>query len=92
MYFTEFVNGIGRRFIRGDAQRDYRTGQYRVPTTDRTKWVSTWKEFKAAGGAVCFEDDQSRIELLLPEPYKFSIQFGDDMSPEMRDQTFELAR
>ena len=70
----EFKNGIGRRVVREDAVRD-RDHNYYVPTTDETKWVSSWEELLAAGGMICFNDDQTEIELLLPEPYKFSIQF-----------------
>lgn len=67
--------GVCDRVIRGDAIKH--RGRYMVPTTDATKWVSNWAEFKAAGGQVCFTEEQTEIELLLPEPYKFSIKFQD---------------
>lgn len=59
--------------IREDAVRHQ--GRYIVPTTDETKWVGTWEEFKAVGGGMCWSEDQTEIELTLPAPYKFSIQF-----------------
>lgn len=46
-----------------------------VPTSDATIWISSWEEFKASGGVCCYAEDQATIELQLPEPYKFSIQF-----------------
>ena len=66
-----------RRVLRDDAVR-YRE-RYFVPTEfGKTKWVSNWKEFKEAGGQTCFNDDQTEIELLLPEPYKFGIGFPNN--------------
>lgn len=61
------------RVIRDDAVK-YRD-RYIVPTSDATKWVATWAEAQAAGLNICWNEDQTEIELLLPEPYKFSIQF-----------------
>ena len=69
------ADGTAHRAIRNDAVRLKDPRRWYVPTTDRTKWVSTWEEFRAAGGTVSFSEDQAEIELLLPEPYKFSIQF-----------------
>lgn len=51
-------------------------GRYIVPTTEGTRWVSNWDEFRAAGGVLAFNEDQTAIELQLPAPYKFSIQFA----------------
>ena len=45
------------------------------PTTEQTLWVDTWEAAKAAGMEVCWNEDQTEIELRLPAPYKFSIQF-----------------
>jgi len=64
------------RVIRSDAEKVH--GRYIVPTSAKTQWVHTWADFKAAGGNLCFNEDQTEIELLLPEPYKFSIQFGKE--------------
>lgn len=69
--------GVCERVVRNDAVRLENPRRYYVPTSDKTKWVSTWEEFKAAGGVHCFSEDHGEIELLLPEPYKFSIQFMD---------------
>lgn len=70
------TNGTLSRAIRDDAvkHRDH----YTVPTTNKTKWVATWAELRAAGANVCWNEDQTEIELLLPEPFKFSIQFPND--------------
>jgi hypothetical protein len=68
-------DGVGRRVLRDDAIKH--SGRYYVPTTDQTKWVSNWTEFLEAGGNVCFSEDQTEIELLLPEPYKFGIRFQE---------------
>lgn len=65
--------GVCDRVLRNDAVKWQ--GRYYVPTTEQTKWVSTWEEFIAAGGTVCFNEGQTELELLLPEPWKFSIQF-----------------
>jgi hypothetical protein len=46
----------------------------------KTKWVTTWEEFRAAGGAMGFAEDQTTITLSLPAPYKFSIKFEDRFS------------
>lgn len=70
--------GTSDRVIREDAVKH--GDRWIVPTrygrndgTD-TKWVDTIEGFRAAGGEVCFNEDQTEIELLLPEGYKFSIQ------------------
>jgi hypothetical protein len=42
-----------------------------------TKFVSTLKEFRAAGGGMHFNEDQTEIVLTLPEGWKFSIKFPD---------------
>lgn len=74
---THFMksNGDGTcsRVLRDDAVKHRE--RYIVPTTDRTKWVSNWAEFIAAGGQTNWNEDQTEIELLLPEPFKFGIQF-----------------
>jgi hypothetical protein len=51
-------------------------GRWLVPTEyGKTKWVTTWAEFRVAGGVMGFAEDQTTITLSLPAPYKFSIQF-----------------
>lgn len=65
--------GNSHEQVRDDAVRH--NGRYTVPTSDATKWVGDWDEFRAAGGQVCFGEDQTEIELKLPAPYKFSIRF-----------------
>lgn len=67
------TKGHCERILRDDAVSHQ--GRHVVPTTDRTVWVSTWEEYKAAGGTCCYNEDQTEIELLLPAPFKFSIQF-----------------
>lgn len=71
--------GVCERVIRDDAVKILvGPNRYYVPTQSGvTKWVETWDEFKAAGGWVGFSEDQTEIELLLPEPYKFSCKFMD---------------
>lgn len=54
----------------GASFRDY------VPTTDETKWIGTWADFRAARGMVGFNEDQTEICLHLPVGHKFSIQFA----------------
>lgn len=66
--------GVYDRYIRNDAVKH--KGRWIVPTSDATKWVNTWAEFKEVGGIASFSEDQAEIELLLPEPYKFSIGFN----------------
>lgn len=66
------TTGVCDRVLRSDAVR-YRD-RYEVPTTAETIWVSDMDEFRKAGGVVAFSGDQTEIELLLPEPFKFSIQ------------------
>lgn len=58
-------------------------GRYIVPTIygtgdpERdTVWISNWNEFRECGGKLCFNEDQTEIELTLPVRHKFSIQFG----------------
>lgn len=65
--------GVNRLVLRDDAIR-YQ-GRHIVPTSEQTKWVSTWDEFTAAGGNACFNESQTEIELRLPEPYKFGCNF-----------------
>jgi hypothetical protein len=74
----EIHDGVCRRVLRNDAVKHQ--DRYIVPTREETKWVSSWDEFKAAGGMTCFNEDQTEIELLLPEGYKFSIQFNERRS------------
>lgn len=75
-FLQQNAQGTMDRVLRNDAVRDQRNGHYVVPTSDTTKWVADWADFKAAGGMTCNNGDQTEIELLLPAPYKFSIQFG----------------
>lgn len=71
-----------RRAIRQDAIR-LSDGRLFVPTEygrkdtpeRNTKWVGTWMEFHEVGGFVCFSEDQTYIELMLPEGYKFATGF-----------------
>lgn len=70
------TTGVCDRVVRSDAISD--RGRLMVPTSAETKWVGTWDEFRAAGGVTAFNGDQTEIELLLPEPYKFSIGFPGD--------------
>lgn len=74
--YGKTIGGIVHRFIRNDAVKH--RGRYEIPTNEQTKWVESWEEFRAAGGQTCWNGDQTEIELLLPEPYKFSIQFPGD--------------
>ena len=67
------TNGTLAKVLRSDAIRH--DGRYFVPTSNETKWVDTWEGFLAAGGVVCFNEGQTEIELLLPEPYKFGCGF-----------------
>lgn len=75
---TEFLksnsNGTCDRIIRNDAVKLRNPDRWYVPTRTETKWVSNMTEFYAAGGVVAFNEDQTEIELMLPEGYKFSIQ------------------
>ena len=55
-------------------------GRFFVPTvygqlSGNTQWVCDWAEFKAAGGVACLAEDQTSIELTLPEGYKFGCGF-----------------
>jgi hypothetical protein len=59
--------------LRADAI--YHSGRYICPTSSETKYVSNWAEFEAAGGQICFSEDQTEITMRLPEPYKFGIRF-----------------
>jgi hypothetical protein len=72
--------GVFDRIIRNDAVKLRKPERWFVPTSERTKWVSTWDEFLAAGGIASFSEDGTQMELLLPEPYKFSIQFIKESS------------
>jgi hypothetical protein len=71
------IDGRLRDVVREDAIRIGTDGSRRLfcPTSDTTKWVDTWEAAKAAGMEVCWNEDQTEIELRLPAPYKFSIQF-----------------
>lgn len=73
-------DGTGRylgneRVVRDDAVK-YQD-RYMVPTSKKTQWVTNWQEFRNSGGQLCFNEDHTEIELLLPEPYKFSVKFMD---------------
>lgn len=76
-YVHTMINGMLRDTVREDAVRIGSDGNRRnyCPTTEKTLWVETWDEAKAAGMEVCWNEDQTEIELRLPAPYKFSIQF-----------------
>ena len=76
-YVHEMIDGRLRDVVREDALRIGSGSSQRLfcPTTETTKWVETWQEAKAAGMEVCWNEDQTEIELRLPAPYKFSIQF-----------------
>lgn len=65
--------GVCDRVLRSDSVKHQ--GRYIVPTTEETKYVQTWEEFHTAGGTQHFNEDQTEIELLLPEGYKFGISF-----------------
>lgn len=63
-------------------------GRYIVPTIYGTGdsaldtiWINTWDEFRAAGGGMCWSEDQTEIELTLPVRHKFSIQFMRQNAP-----------
>jgi hypothetical protein len=71
---VKMPNGTCRRAIREDAVR-YR-GRWFVPTREDTKWVDSLAELREVGGTINFNEDQTAIELLLPEGYKFGISFG----------------
>lgn len=71
--YTKDANGTLRQSVRLDAVRH--NGRLIVATTPETKWISTWAEFRAAGASMCWHEDQSGAELILPAPYKLSIQF-----------------
>lgn len=66
------TTGVCDRVMRSDAVKFQ--DNWQVPTVAETRWVSNMVEFREAGGVVAFNGDQTEIELLLPEPYKFSIQ------------------
>jgi hypothetical protein len=76
-YVHHMVDGVLRDMVREDAITLGSGASRRLycPTTDETKWVDTWEEAKAAHMEVCWNEDQTEIELRLPAPYKFSIQF-----------------
>lgn len=65
--------GVCDRVMRSDAVK-YKD-RYEVPTTSATLWVSNMDEFRDAGGVMAFNGDQTEIEMLLPEPFKFAIGF-----------------
>lgn len=48
---------------------------YGQATGGNTRWVGTWDEFRAAGGIVHFNGDQTELYLTLPEGWKFGIGF-----------------
>ena len=52
-------------------------GREFVPTTNETKYVSSLAEMIAAGGTICFNEDQTEIYLTLPVGHKFSIKALD---------------
>lgn len=74
-HYLEMMGGKMQRVLRGDARRARNPDRYYCPTTEATQWVTTWQEFKDAGGNIAFNEDQTEIELLLPEPYKFGVTF-----------------
>lgn len=68
-------NGTLRDIVREDAIQMRDPSRHYCPTTEATKYVDTWEDAKAAGMEVCFNEDQTEINLRLPAPYKFSIRF-----------------
>ena len=55
-------------------------GRMIVPTIygereGNTKWLSNMDEFRAAGGMVGFNEDQTEITLHAPVGYKFGVGF-----------------
>lgn len=60
---------------RDDAE--WHNGRRVVPSRPGTVYVSTWAEFRQAGGVQNFNEDQTEIVLTLPSGYKFGIQFQD---------------
>lgn len=76
--------GCCDRVLRNDAEK-YQ-GRYVVPTTPETYYVQTWTEFQDAGGTTHFNEDQTEIELLLPEGYKFGISFPNGRFNQPRRQ------
>jgi hypothetical protein len=76
-YVHTLIDGRLRNVIREDAKQIGYDDSRRpfCPTTEATIWVETWEAAKAAGMEVCWNEDQTEIELRLPAPYKFSIQF-----------------
>lgn len=69
--------GPTHRYRREDAI--WHNGREYVPTTQKTKYVSTLKEFTEAGGITHFNEDQTEITLTVPEGAKFSIRFMDEV-------------
>jgi hypothetical protein len=59
-------------------------GREYVPTVwgqeeGNTVYVSNMQEFLAAGGKICFNEDQTEIHLVLPVGHKFGITFYHDL-------------
>jgi len=73
-------------------------GRWFVPTTDETKWVSSWSEFlnvnKTAGvPCIHFNEDQTEIRLSLPAPYKFAIDFPPHLNAQrVRESAARVTR
>lgn len=63
----------------GPAARDFVPTIYGQPEGN-TVWVGDWNEFRAAGGVVRFNEDQTEITLTLPELHKFGIAFDRGVS------------
>jgi len=88
--YMKVDNGTYREAVRPDAVKH--AGRLMVPTTDETKWIGTWAEFKAAGASICFHEDQSGADLILPAPYKLSIRFPNDYQREAARDPIEALR
>jgi hypothetical protein len=53
-------------------------GRWAVPSGRDTVWVETWEKFRAVGGMVGFNEDQTEVTLTLPPGVKFSVGFARD--------------
>lgn len=73
--FIRQADGSNRLAVRNDAIRLTDPPRHYVPTSDQTKWISTIAELREAGGTICFSEDQSYAEIVLPAPYKLAIGF-----------------
>lgn len=64
----------GRRFVPTQwGHRDER---------ENTKFCDSWESFRALGGVVHFNEDQTEVILTLPEGCKFSCRFMHKSDPD----------